>query len=69
MCGQANCVNAQLVRDSAGPYVEVTSTIPDNKGVVLFTTDEWDTFLTEVKAGKWDHTASTAPATPALSAI
>lgn len=53
-CGSSTCVDAQRTDDG----VVVTSTIPGNDGTVTFTHDEWDTFIDEVKAGKWDDTTS-----------
>jgi hypothetical protein len=51
-CAQSHCVDAEVVDQG----VLVTSTIEGNTGSVLFTRDEWDGFIEQVKAGKWDHT-------------
>jgi ABC-type amino acid transport substrate-binding protein len=53
-CSGGSCVDA-VATDNG---VLVTSTVPGNNGYVLFTRDEWDTFIPAVKAGKWDHTLS-----------
>lgn len=53
-CADQQCVEA--VRHDDG--VTVTSNISGNDGQVVFTHDEWDSFLEQVKAGRWDHTAT-----------
>lgn len=53
-CADAACVNAEKTADG----VRVTSTIDGNDGAVDFTPAEWNTFIDEVKAGKWDDTLS-----------
>jgi hypothetical protein len=58
-CNHAACVRAEKVE--AG--VLLTSTIPTNQSYILYTQEEWDTFVSAVKAGEWDHTLSGVPAT------
>lgn len=59
LCGTACCVHAEKGEDG----VLVTSTIPGNDGRVVFTQDEWDAFLMQVKDNRWDHTLSRKPVT------
>jgi hypothetical protein len=54
VCASGACVAAERVDRG----VLVTSTIPENSNYILFTQDEWDQFLGDVKANRWDHTAT-----------
>jgi hypothetical protein len=61
--GGGSCANITCVHvDRRTDGVHVTSTIPDNDGRVIFTQDEWNQFLPDVKAGRWDHTVTGVPA-------
>lgn len=51
-CGNNACVAVEVEDDG----VHVTSTIGGNDGLVVFTADEWDAFIGQVKAGQWDNT-------------
>jgi hypothetical protein len=56
-CGTNTCVNPERRDDG----VHVTSTIVGNNGLVVFTQEEWDAFIPDVKAGRWDHTTTGVP--------
>jgi hypothetical protein len=52
-CSHGGCVDVKRHDDG----VTLTSTIDGNDGVITYTHTEWATFLTDAKAGRWDHTA------------
>lgn len=56
-CSNGTCVAVEVRADG----VHVTSTIDGNDGLVVFTADEWNSFIPDVKAGRWDHTVSAVP--------
>ncbi len=67
-CADGQCVHAEKVTDGrtgAPDGVLVTSTTPGNDASVWFTNGEWDTFIAEVKAGKWDDTVTRRVSHPA----
>lgn len=55
-CTQGTCVEAEGTPEG----VVVTSSVAGNNGRVVFTQAEWDQFISNVHAGKWDDTTSNA---------
>lgn len=53
-CSNGACVHAEVSAD--GVSVTLTSTVEGNDGSATYTRDEWDEFITGVKAGDWDAT-------------
>lgn len=51
-CASGACVD---ITETGGEYFLATSTIEGNDGSVLYTAAEMATFLSDVKAGKWDE--------------
>lgn len=51
-CASGACVDVKA--DGRGGFT-FTSTIDGNDGAVTYTRAEVETFLTDVKAGDWDH--------------
>ena len=62
--GGSSCANTTCVAaDRRDDGVHVTSTIVGNDGLVVFTQDEWNVFIADAKAGRWDHTVTAVPVT------
>jgi hypothetical protein len=55
-CATTTCVEVEGTAEG----IVVTSSVPGNDGRVVFTQDEWNTFIGNVKAGAWDDTTSNA---------
>ena len=57
-CHLNGCVAVEVIDDE----VVCTSTIEGNEGRVVYTRDEWNAFVAQVKEGAWDHTVTGVPA-------